>query len=69
MNQKHAQSAIAMAPPYLHAYVRHTGVGFSSVHRILPSISMVDSVSCLRYAQCSRAPDYITNGYGSPMHY
>ena len=28
---------------------------------------MVDSVSCLRYAECSRAPDYITNGHGSPM--
>ena len=28
---------------------------------------MVVSVSCLRYAECSRAPDYITNGYGSPM--
>ena len=34
---------------------------------ILASISMVDSVACLRYAECSRAPDYITNGYGSPM--
>ena len=28
---------------------------------------MVDSVACLRYAECSRAPDYITNGYGCPM--
>ena len=34
---------------------------------MLPSTSVVDSVSCLRYAECSRAPDYITNGYGSPM--
>ena len=34
---------------------------------ILPSTSMVDSVTGLRYAECSRAPDYITNGYGSPM--
>ena len=28
---------------------------------LLPSISMVDSVACLRYAECSRAPDYATN--------
>ena len=25
------------------------------------------SVTCLRYAECSRAPDYIINGYGCPM--
>ena len=25
----------------------------------VPSISMVDSVTCLRYAECSRAPGYI----------
>ena len=24
-------------------------------------------VACLRHAECSRAPDYITNGHGSPM--
>ena len=34
---------------------------------ILPSISMVDSFTCLRYAECSRAPDYVINGYGCPM--
>ena len=28
---------------------------------------MVDSVTGLRYAECSRAPDYITNGHGYPM--
>ena len=28
---------------------------------------MVDSVTGLRYAEFSRAPDYITNGYGFPM--
>ena len=28
---------------------------------------MVDSVTCLRYAECSCAPDYIINGYGYPM--
>ena len=27
---------------------------------------MVDSVSCLRYAECSRAPHYISNGHGYP---
>ena len=26
---------------------------------ILPSISMVDSVACLRYAECSRAPGHV----------
>ena len=35
---------------------------------MLPSISMVDSAACLRYAECSRAPDYITNGYDCPLH-
>ena len=44
---------------------RHTGAGF--LRYMLPSTSMVDSVSCLRYAECSRAPDYITNGHGYPM--
>ena len=29
--------------------------------------SMVDSVTGLRYTECSRATDYITYGYGSPM--
>jgi hypothetical protein len=34
---------------------------------MLSSTSMVDSVTGLRYAECSRAPDYITNGHGYPM--
>ena len=34
---------------------------------VLPSTSMVDSVTGLRYAECSRAPHYVTNGCGSPM--
>ena len=37
------------------------GQGSFGTWHILPSISMVDSVACLRYAECSRAPDYITN--------
>ena len=43
------------------------GQGTFGTWHILPSISMVDSVTCLRYAECSRAPDYIINGYGFPM--
>ena len=43
------------------------GQGFFGTWDTLPSISMVDSVSCLRYAERSRAPDCITNGHGSPM--
>ena len=43
------------------------GQGTFGTWHILPSISMVDSVTCLRYAECSRAPDYIINGYGYPM--
>ena len=43
------------------------GQGTSGTWHILPSISMFDSVTCLRYAECSRAPDYIINGYGYPM--
>ena len=30
---------------------------------VLPSTSMVDSVTGLRYAECSHAPDYVTDGY------
>ena len=43
------------------------GQGSFGTWHILPSISMVDSVACLRYAECSRAPHYITNEYGFPM--
>ena len=43
------------------------GQGFFGTWYILPSTSMVDSVTGLRYAECSRAPHYITNGYGFPM--
>ena len=43
------------------------GQGTFGTWHILPSISMVDSGTCLRYAECSRAPDYIINGYGFPM--
>ena len=46
-------------------YQTSTSVQFS--WHMLPSASMVDSVTGLRYAECSRAPHYITNGYGSPM--
>ena len=35
---------------------------------LLPSISMVDSVTCLRYAECSSAPDHIINGYIPAAH-
>ena len=31
---------------------------FGTWYVLLPSISMVDSVACLRYVECSRAPDY-----------
>ena len=34
---------------------------------MLSSTSMIDSVTGLRYAERSRAPDYITNGHGYPM--
>ena len=43
------------------------GQGTFGTWYILPSTSMADSVTGLRYAECSRAPDYITNEYGSPM--
>ena len=46
----------------LHFY--HTMPGTWSV---LPSTSMIDSVTGLRHAKSSRAPDYITNGCGPPM--
>ena len=40
------------------------GQGTFGAWHILPSISMVDSVTCLRYTECFRAPDYVINGYG-----
>ena len=43
------------------------GSSAASTQVTLPSISMVDSVACLRCAERSRAPDYITNGHGFPM--
>ena len=43
------------------------GQGSFGTWHMLPSISMVDSVACLRHAECSRAPEYITNGHGFPM--
>ena len=43
------------------------GQGTFGTWHILSSISMVDSVTCLRYAECSRAPDYSINGYGYQM--
>ena len=46
---------------------RALGQGSFGPWHALPSISMVDSVACLRYAECSRAPDYITNGHCCPM--
>ena len=39
--------------------VRTLGQGIFGAWHILPSISMVDSVTCLRYAECSRALGYI----------
>ena len=40
------------------------GQGTFGTWYILPSTSMVDSVTGLRYAECSRAPDYIgSTGY------
>ena len=42
------------------------GQGTFGTWHVLPSTSMVDSVTCLRYAECSRAPDYVINGYGYP---
>ena len=42
------------------------GQGTSGTWHILPIISMVDSVTCLRHAECSRAPDYINNGIWFP---
>ena len=39
----------------------HTYHTYHTWHNdILPSTSMVDSVTGLRYAECSRAPDYVT---------
>ena len=38
---------------------------FSSV-QFSARTSMVDSVSCLRHAECSRAPDHVTDGCGHP---
>ena len=34
---------------------------FGTCWYMLPSASMVDSVTGLRYAECSRAPDYVAN--------
>ena len=44
--------------------LRCTGAGFLRYKSwyILPSTSMVDSVTGLRYAECSRTPDYTTHG-------
>ena len=39
------------------------GQGTFGTWSIQPSISMVDSVTRLRYAECSRAPDYINIGF------
>ena len=41
------------------------GQGFFRIRTwyVLPSTSMVDSVTGLRYAECSRAPDYINIGF------
>ena len=51
-----ARPVITFAPSLL---TRHWG-RVPSVH----GISMVDSVTCdIRYAECSRAPGYIINGY------
>ena len=46
-----------------------TATGIPSQTSTIPyhTISMVDSVACLCFAECSRAPSYITNGYGCPM--
>ena len=43
------------------------GQGSFGAWHMLPSTSMVDSVTGLRYAERSRAPNYITNGCGFPM--
>ena len=47
-------------PPYHTMTTQFTlGQGTFGTWHILPSISMVDSVTCLRYTECSCAPDYI----------
>ena len=43
------------------------GQGAFGAWHALRSISMVDSVACMRYAERSRAPDCVADGYGSPM--
>ena len=46
------------------------GQGSFGTWHILPIISMVGSVACLRYAGCSRAPDYTINiGFLGPGDY
>ena len=47
---------------------RDTGAGhLRYMACVLPSASMVDSVTGLRYAERSRAPDHVTDGHDSPM--
>ena len=43
------------------------GQGTFGTWHVLPSTSMVDSVTGLRYAECSRAPHCVTDGRGFPM--
>ena len=43
------------------------GQGSFGTWYTLPSTSMVDSVTGLRYAECSRAPRHVTDGHGCPM--
>ena len=60
----HARSVMTFAPFMGDVTL---GQGTFGTWHVLPSISMVDSVACLRCAERFRAPDYITNGCGSPM--
>ena len=57
----------AVVPLTAHAGGRLGMVGATRAAVYPISTSMVDSVTGLRYAECSRAPHYITNGYGCPM--
>ena len=41
------------------------GQGTFGTWHMLPSISMVDSVTCLRYAECCRTPDYVITDMAS----
>ena len=45
----------------------HAGQGTFGTWPVPPSISMVDSATCPHCAECSRAPDHVTNGCGCPM--